>query len=396
MGNSQKSRVFSLSNEETAALQNLADNGSDHAHKGASLLPENITHSEYHRPMYKISEDTTKFGIALRSSSMIGLLHTMLAGSEVDLEEVSSFIFTWLVNNNTAFQLRQVQSEDGRFYHEIYGYIFQDATFILFKMEYFRREVDKLLGIDVKQLEGEGFVLGSFFSVLFSDLAKAGHAAIVSADSSEFGNETEDLDDFCYSSDEEEESTTNAIENRFLQLSRSPKLILNWVETLGAKRSYADVINALLLFAHNCAYPPNIKLIVETITPQWGNFLKIVLSRMIDSNNLPIVYSCCKILYHISATGHALTITWDDFGALCNILKHWSTARPFTLQNPVSKCPEIQRDLIFIISNFETPETPPNPSQLLLISALRDLDCPDSVRLDLNKLLDKLDVQKWE
>jgi len=280
---------------------------------------------------------------------------------------------------------------DGKFFHEIYGYIFQDANYILFKMDFFRRQSDLLIGIDVQQLEGEGFILGSFFSQLLAVLRREGYMSLVSVESSLLENETEaDDEDFCYSSDEEEPST-NEIDVRFLQLHRSPKLITTWIETLESKRiNHPGLVSTLLLFAHNCQYEPNLNLIFEVVSPQWERLLEIVLNRMKDSPNLPVVYSCSKILYYLFTKEH-LPLTWKDIATLSTVLKYWSTDRAFSLSSPVSRCLPIQKELVFVLSKCKTPEHGPQLNESKDIAALRDLKSLDeAVRSDLAGLLAKI------
>jgi len=394
MGNAQNSRELSLENSITIAeLQNKKS-----PFKGSEIQTfENGSEIPISPLMYKIGSAIRRFGVATRADNMVGLLHTIIAGPEVDLEkrleEISNFIFSWLEKHGASFQLQQVQTPSGTFFHEIYGYIFQEASFILFKMEYFRRKSDGCVGIDVKQLEGEGFVLGTFFSQLFSELRREGYTTLASIEDSLLDAETEnEEEDFCYSSDEEEEST-NPSENHFLELARSPKLISSWIEILRSKqRGYPDVLNTLLLFVHNCKSEANLALILEFIVPKWHDFVKIVLTRMLNSNNLPIVYSSCKLLYQLIAVSN-VPLGWGDIGDLCTIFKHWSTIRAFSLHNPVSTCPDIQRDIVFIIFHCELPHEPIPPETQKLFQGLIDLNIPNDVRSSLNNFIQKLDIQ---
>jgi len=121
-------------------------------------------------------------------------------------------------------------------------------------------------------------------------------------------------------------------------------------------------------------------------------FFKIVLTRMLNSNNLPIVYSSCKMLYQLIAMSNA-PLSWGDIGDLCIIFEHWSTIRAFSLHNPVSTCLDIQRDIAFIISHCKLPRAPIPPETKKHFQRLSNLNIPEDVRISLNNFIKKLRIQ---
>jgi len=354
---------------------------------GGSFIPD------FENPIESIS-------VAERSFAMIGLHHVMLskAISEDDLIIVSDFIQAWLSSKDIPFQVQTTKGQDGQSYQQLYGYIFSECTYILFRMEFFRMKADQAIGLDVQQIEGEGFSLGTFFSELLSELFEQKFALPFSREGS-VENETDLVEDYdFYSSDEEsedndEDSSEGGIQNRYLELSRAPKVVNKWIKKLDPKTSFQDVLNTLLLFSHNCQHEDNLSLMIKNIQPQWASFLELLLNRMNGSANLPVVKSCCKILYHIFAKVPDFFLSWSDIATLCTVMEYWSTVQPFTYSHPVSICPEIQRYLAFVITSCQTPvDSQPKPHQLESILAMRNFVCPNNVRSDLNKFLDKLGV----
>jgi len=249
-----------------------------------------------------------------------------------NLPVVFSFITTWLKTLGIDFNAPTKTNV-------IYGYLFERNTFACFKLEFnlLQQQNTETKILHLRRLQGDAFLMETFFQRLKEDLEKAGLCAVEEME--------EDFDDL----DELFESDSGIELSNYLNLSFDPEIVTMWCMEL-AGQHFENIVQILLILAHNVENAANLEIFL-----QQSELLKKTLFGLlkckVNCTSLPVARSIAKVLCQL-CSHHRITLTWEQVELLGNLLTTWSEEGNFNMHSPVTYSEQIQKQVAETLSQI--------------------------------------------
>lgn len=258
---------------------------------------------------------------------------------------VFSFLATWLKTQGIDFN---APTKDN-----IYGYLFERNNFACFKLELnvLKQKETETPIIQLYRLQGDGFLMETFFQKLKSDLEIAGHC---------FSEMEEDLDDDL---DELFESEAGFELSNYLNLSFDPEIVLTWCREMVAGQHTEEVLHVLLLLAYNGENAENLNIFLQQ-KQQIVNALFSLLKNEENCMSLPVTRCISKVLSQLCKSKQ-ITLTWEKVEVLGTLILGWSEQGKSNHAFPVTYSEEIQTRLAQTLSRVSVDNKPRNTGPVL-------------------------------
>ena len=254
-----------------------------------------------------------------------------------NLPVVYSFITTWMKTLGIDFNAPTKNN--------IYGYLFERNTFACFKLELnlLQQQNTETKIVQLRRLQGDAFLLETFFKRLKEDLEKAGHCAAEDME--------EDFDDL----DELFESDSGIELSNYLNLSFDPEIVTMWCMEL-AGQHFENIVQVLLLLAYNAENAANLEIFLQQ-KQQIVEALFGLLKCKENCTSLPVARSIAKVLCQL-CSHHRITLTWEQVELLGNLMTTWSEEGNFNMHFPVTYSEQIQKQVAETLSQICVDGTP--------------------------------------
>lgn len=274
-----------------------------------------------------------------------------------NLPVVFSFLTTWMKTLGIDFNAPTKNN--------IYGYLFERNTFACFKLEFnlLQQQNTETKILQLRRLQGDAFLMETFFQRLKTDLEKAGHC--------EAEEMEEDFDDL----DELFQSDSGIELPNYLNLSFDPEIVNMWCMEL-AGQHFENIVQILLLLAYNAENAANLEIFLRQ-KQQIVDALFGLLKCKENCTSLPVARSIAKVLCQL-CSHHKITLTWEQVELLGSLLIGWSEEGNFNMHFPVTYseqiCSKVAETLSQICVDGAPKATSPVFQELQNLTAKRSLN----------------------